>query len=164
MRCVPRILSAKNTELGRPLGPAELDDVTQETLLAIWKKLPTYDGRARLETWVFRFCLLELLKRLRGRRRSRDRTDKSGTQVSDLPTPTTTSVDHEAIHLGLEQLEPEEAQVVRLKHFDGLTLRQAAERLDMAESTIKSRYYRGIERLRIVLGRGSQPRQLRRPS
>lgn len=152
MRCVPRILSAKNAELGRPLTRGELEDVTQETLLAVWKKLPNYDGRAKLETWVFRFCILELLKRLRGQQRARDRSGGELSAADEPIAPAEPSrLDHEDVHLGLEELDPSEADVVRMKHFEGLTLKQVSERLQVAESTIKSRYYRGIERLRLRL-------------
>ena len=47
MRCVPRMIACRNRRLGRPLRPEELEDLTQETLLRIWRKLGAFEGRAR---------------------------------------------------------------------------------------------------------------------
>ena len=71
MQCVPRMLHAQNARFGRPFTPEELADVIQETLLAVWRKLSGYNGLARLETWVYRFCYLEYMRRLRAKRRQR---------------------------------------------------------------------------------------------
>src|SRR5262245_50605321 len=65
MRCVPAILAAKNRRLGSPLTDEELNDLAQDTLALLWRKLGTFAGLARLETWAFRFCVLELMNALR---------------------------------------------------------------------------------------------------
>ena len=50
---------------------SDLEDVFQDVFLAIHAKLPTYEGRARLSTWVYRFCLNKAsdYHRKHGRRR-----------------------------------------------------------------------------------------------
>ena len=45
----------------------------------------------------------------------------------------------------------EEARVIRLKHFGGCTFAEICRILDVAESTAKDRYYRGIAELRSLL-------------
>jgi len=69
LRCIPRMLADRNRRLGGPLQESELADVAQETAVAIWRKLSGFEGRAALETWVYRFAYLELMLRLRKRRR-----------------------------------------------------------------------------------------------
>ena len=69
MQCVPRILAVANGRMGRPLSPHDLADLSQDTLIVIWQKLETFAGRATLETWVHRFCYLELMNRVRGKKR-----------------------------------------------------------------------------------------------
>lgn len=159
--CVPRILSAKNAQAGSPLTDHELEDLTQDTLLAIWKKLSGFNGSARLETWVFRFCFLELLKRLRDRRRGRLRT--SPVEAADVAVFESPGIlEHQDIHAGLERLDPDEAEAIRLKHFENLTFREAGRRLRESENTIKGRYYRGIRKLRALLGERTLQRDVRR--
>ena len=71
MECVPRFLASLNGRLGRPLGTHDLADLAQDTLVVIWEKLETFEGRATLESWTYRFCYLELMNSVRrkGRRR-----------------------------------------------------------------------------------------------
>src|SRR5262245_47547866 len=57
MRCIPKILSVLNARSGRPLDGHDLRDLTQDTLMAVWKKLDRFEGRASLETWAYRFCV-----------------------------------------------------------------------------------------------------------
>lgn len=151
LRCVPRILAARNARTGSPLNDHELEDLSQDTLCVVWRKLGDYNGSARLETWIFRFCFLEFLKRLRDRRNSpRPTEDLEGS--SELTSSSSEApVDSDQIHVGLARLDPDEADAVRLKHFEGLTLREVGERLGQSENTIKGRYYRGIRKLRVLL-------------
>lgn len=149
MRCVPRMLAAKNAEFGSPLSAADLEDLAQDTILVIWRKLAAYDGSCLLETWTFRFCFLELLKRLRGRRRG---SGAIGAQFADQPAATDRAVlPFEEVHLGLEQLPGEEADIVRLKHFEDLTFADIGVRLGLSANTAKTRYYRAIRKLRALL-------------
>ena len=68
LACIPRMLARRNSDYGGPLDDDELRDLAQETIVAVWRKLETYDGRASLETWAYRFCVFELLHRLRQKR------------------------------------------------------------------------------------------------
>ena len=68
LTCIPRMLGRRNADFGGPLDADELRDLAQETIIAIWRKLEQYDGRASLETWAYRFCMYELLHRLRAKR------------------------------------------------------------------------------------------------
>ena len=48
----------------------------------------------------------------------------------------------------LDRLAPADAEVLRLKHFEDLTLEAIARRTGSALNTVKSRYYRALDRLR----------------
>ena len=69
MDCVPRILSVLNARSGRRLKDHDLRDVVQDTLMAVWRKLDRFEGRASLDTWAYRFCVQEMLAAVRRRRR-----------------------------------------------------------------------------------------------
>lgn len=152
LRCIPPILASRNARLGRPLTPEDLADLAQETLLLIWKKLGTFEGRAALETWVYRICCLELMNFFRKKDRrpevaAPDFEELEAEPVVDLE-PT---VDHELIYRGLERLNAGEGEIVRMKHFDDLTFEGIGERLGISPNTAKTRYYRGLEKLRRFL-------------
>ena len=53
---------------------------------------------------------------------------------------------------GLGELPPELGLVLQLKHIEGLTFDQIGERLAISPNTAKTRYYRGLDKLRGRLG------------
>jgi RNA polymerase sigma-70 factor (ECF subfamily) len=153
MRVVGRILAARNRRLGGPLSDDELADLTQETLLQIWRKLATYRGEASLETWAYRFCALELANHLRRRARAPRPLEDGPTPEEPAPAAEGDPGAGFAGELAalLRHLAPREAEVVRLVHADMLGFREAAEALAISVSSVKTHYYRGLEKLRAVL-------------
>ena len=149
LRCVPRILAAKNATLGRALDDAELEDLAQVTLIAVWNKRGDYEGRASIESWVYPFCFHQLMNRIRVlRRRPRTTSMEAARQVQESQPP-----DFGEVHRALDSLEPDEAIVVRLRHFEELNFPQIGERLGISPNTAKSRYHRGVRALRTRLAK-----------
>ena len=158
MRCVGSILMVRNARLGRPLDSSALDDLVQDTLVVIWRRLHSFEGRGPLEAWVYRICSFELLSALRDLRRvPRNETD-SGAELVLLPAvpPLDEEDEHPRKDRLLRHLATREAQVVELKHYEDMTFEQISELLEVSESTVKTHYYRGLEKLREVLSAGTQ--------
>jgi len=150
LRCVRRFLHHRNSTYGDPLDVQELEDTLQNTLLALWRKLDQYAGEGSLEAWAYRFSCLEVLKRIQAK-------DRRPSLLEDLreapPEPQQTAPapsEAERVYLALERLG-EAADVLRLKHLEGLTFDQIAERLGLNANTARTRYYRAMERLRTLL-------------
>lgn len=149
MQCVPRFLSVLNLRMGGRLSPHDLSDLAQDVFVIVWRKLPDYAGEGSLESWVFRICLFEARNYLR--RRSRQR----GLNLEEIGEPATeaAAIDElSGVLARLERLKPEERQVVHAKHVDDLTFEQIAHQLGISINTAKSRYYRGLARLRPARG------------
>lgn len=160
LACLPRVLEAISARLGHPLDRQELEDLGQETLVLAWRKLDTYTGEARLESWIFGLARLELMNALRRKRRRPDfRAESANPEQVHLAPPSAPEQDRDFLLAAVTSLEPAEADVVRLKHFEALTFEEMAERLNITTSTAKTRYYRGLarlhERLRGKLGERS---------
>jgi RNA polymerase sigma-70 factor (ECF subfamily) len=51
----------------------------------------------------------------------------------------------------LERLSPEHRQVIRLAHFQGMTVREIAEACHLPVGTVKSRTWYALRSLRLVL-------------
>lgn len=164
MRCVARILGASNARAGRPFDAQELEDLVQETLTAVWRKLPNYDASAALETWVHRFCQLEFLRKLRTKSRGRLVLEESleGSPYEPQAPPVRSVLDDQHLLEGLERLEPDVASVLRLKHYEDLTFEDIGARLGTSPNTAKTRYYRGLRKLRAELEKTRAARGARR--
>ena len=153
MSCARRFLAYKSARFGAPLGVHELEDAVQATLLAVWRKLPEYTAVAPLETWVLRFAYLELLGALKLRDRRPEELDPLPEEA--LPHARDESrldpFERERLLRGLEWLERDTAELIRLKHLHQCTFEEIAARLAISINTAKTRYYRGMERLRQAL-------------
>ncbi len=148
LTCVRRMLSAINVHRGRPLSAHDLEDLGQDVLILFWKKLGKFRGQTTLEGWLYRFCFLEMMNFLRTRGR-RQRTvsvemdsfpnpDRHG--EGDLPS-------EEELEVALQEVGPPDEEVVRMKHFEGLSFEELAVALGIPSATAKTRYYRGLKRL-----------------
>jgi RNA polymerase sigma-70 factor (ECF subfamily) len=153
LESIPVILQGINRRVGRPFTDDELRDLVQETLAVVWSKLPTYEGLSELRGWLFRFCDLGIKNAMRTKRRQPVLADAA--VLEDAHAAATRrdarEPDHEQVHRCLDQLEAAQGLVIRLKHFGQLSFEEIAERLSMSPNTAKTRYYRGLERLRKLL-------------
>lgn len=143
---LPARIRARHLRFGGPLRPDQLEDVAQDVLLALWQKLAQYDGRSPLHAWALGFASFELIKAMGKARRERLRT-------ADLPDlaerPRRDEVaDADEFALLLAALPPRDYALLRLRHVDGLTFQEIAERWRMPIPSIKTRYYRALEAIR----------------
>ncbi|MCC6406299.1 MAG: sigma-70 family RNA polymerase sigma factor [Planctomycetes bacterium] len=151
--CVPAILRDRHARYGSPLRADELEEVQQETLVALWAKLGAYEGRASLETWAFRFTVLELLKCFARRDRRRNVLADSEGELERAPDREESEplLEPERVHSGLERLGPPANDIIRMRHFEERSFEEIASAYGEPVNTIKARYYRGLERLRELL-------------
>lgn len=63
----------------------EAEDIVQETFLNAWKSLDSFDGRARLGTWLFRIAYNNALMRLRRRPRIESLDADSSNDSEPMP-------------------------------------------------------------------------------
>lgn len=151
--CVPRILHALDQQRRGLLGRGELEDLAQDTVLRLWQKLEAFPPYATLEMWAFRFCQYEYLNRLRRLdRHSRVLIEEGAEPVVQDPEPE--SIDWGAqLDLALDDLDPAEAELIRMKHFEERSFEEVALAFHIRVNTAKARYYRGLVKLRERLQR-----------
>lgn len=150
LQCVPRILAVQNRRIGAPLGAEDLKDLVQECLIVIWRKLADFDPESRFESWVYRICLLELMNHTRKLRRRRRLLGELAEEARDRqllgtqPRPER----YEVLYLALAVLDGEEAAVIRMRHFEERTFEEVGHRLRIPTGTAKTRYYRGLTKMK----------------
>lgn len=150
---IPRLLSAINARRGRVLDEHEIADLVQDTITLAWTKLGSYAGTAALKTWLHRFAENVLSNAIRKKLRRAavlipDACDRVEATADRIGEP----LSHEEIHVAVDRLKASQAEVIRLKYFEGLTFQEIAVRFKMPVDSVKTRYYRGLVSLRGWLG------------
>jgi RNA polymerase sigma-70 factor (ECF subfamily) len=155
LACLPAMVRFQHQRLGGTLDALELEDVVRETTLALWAKLPTFEGRSTLVTWAFRFAMLEILKALQARARRAPNLEEPEERADHRDERETQALpyDDAELHSALEALSPDAAQIIRMRHWDEQPFERIAELTGLPLNTIKARYYRGLARMKEILER-----------
>jgi len=129
--------------------PDDVEDLVQETLLALHLQRGTYDPALPVSAWVLavaRHKLIDLWRR-RGRQDAlHDVLDDFG----DGQLVAEGGNDHEARRdLGrlLDSLPEAQRLAIRLTKVEGLSVAEASQRTGASESAIKVQVHRGLKRL-----------------
>lgn len=124
----------------------DVEDVVQETLLAIHLKRHTWDDAAPVGPWVRAIARNKLIDSLR--RRGRHVAVPIEAIIDTMPaaTPAETLDPRDAERL-LSVLNGRQQEVVRAISVDGATIRQVAERLRTSEGAVRVALHRGLAAL-----------------
>jgi RNA polymerase sigma-70 factor (ECF subfamily) len=130
---------------------ADAEDATQEVFLRILDKIGSFDGRARLSTWIFRVTTNLCLNRL-GRRRVQEPLEGADADLPPAAGPSPLELaaraeSGEVMARLLGPLAPEQRAVLVLREAEGLSYREIGAVLDIPEGTVMSRLHRARERL-----------------
>ena len=141
-------------------------DVCQETFLRVLKKAHRFERGSRFSTWMYQIALNLCRDQMRRRKRwSLVLAENLEFDEEILPADGGVAVDTDpaqaverrerrgAVLEALEQIPPDQREVLVLKEFEGLKFREIAEILRCPESTVKSRMYYGLNGLRNALER-----------
>jgi RNA polymerase sigma-70 factor (ECF subfamily) len=136
-------------------------DVCQETFLRVLASADRFREGARVSTWLYQIALNLCRDHARKRRRwsvivdgSHDTRSTATVVVDGAADPSAGIELHErraAVTRALARIPPEQREVLVLKEFEGLKLREIAEILGCPESTVKSRMYYGLAGLKQAL-------------
>lgn len=147
--------------LVRMLGRrSEAEEMLQEVFLQVWRDAGRYRRRAAsLRGWILMIARSRAIDRLRSRG-ARERRE-AATVERDPPAPASLGPsgperleDRERrtrVSAALGALPPEQRRAIECAFFEGLSHRQAAERLGLPLGTVKSRILLGMRKLRDVL-------------
>ncbi|MFB7250530.1 RNA polymerase sigma factor [Microbacterium sp. NPDC056234] len=137
--------------LSRRVGPDDAPDLLGETMVVAWRqvrKLPDDPERARM--WLFGIARGTLQNHARGERRRWTLADRIRGQLREDATSPAADAGAE-VRDAIDRLEPDLAELVRLVHWDRMSLTDAAEMLGIPASTARGRYQRAKEHLRAAL-------------
>lgn len=126
---------------------ADAADATQEALIAIVRGLPRFDGRSRLNTWIYRIATNAALDELRrrGRRPMLDRYDADDRVDSGATQPSGEGAvdDRLVVDAALKRLPVEFRVAVVLRDLGDLEYADIATIVGVPPGTVRSRIARG---------------------
>ena len=129
-------------------GNCDVEDVVQETLLAIHLKRQTWDEDEALTPWVMaiaRHKLIDSLRR-RGRHIELPIDDLIDVLPAEIPTERLSSQDTERL---LSVLRGRQRDVVHAISIEGISAREAANRFRMSEGAVRVALHRGLSTLAV---------------
>ena len=123
-----------------------VEDVLQETFVAIWRSAGGFRGDAKVATWIYqiaRYQALHLRRRVRASDTSpqgwSDDEDNSLERAGQEPSYEDQVVDRLSLAGALSQLSWKHREALDLVFVRGFTLDEVAQILDVPVGTVKSR-------------------------
>ena len=138
------------------LQGALAEEVTQETMILVWRKAPMFDpARAAVSTWIFAIARNQRIDRFR---RAQVRASLSLPDPSDEPAAPLSGEDivlsaerEKKVRQALASLSAEQAKVVRLSFFADKPHAEIATELGIPLGTVKGRVRLALKRLQSLL-------------
>lgn len=121
---------------------ATADDLTQETLLKVFRSRSKPPEAQRLEAWIYRIARNTLIDYYRRRRPS----EELPASLAEEPADDVADLRHAVIasmRCMLAEMPEIYREPVRLAEFEGLPLAKVALRMDLSLSAVKTRVRRG---------------------
>jgi len=141
----------------------EAEDIAQEAFLRLHRALPEFRGDSRVSTWLYRTVTrlaIDFMRRERLKRRlffsRRDEDDFDPVDLASDPrdNPERDLNGKQAVRRlrqALGRLSPRQRAIFTLRHYEGMSLREIAELLDIEEGTVKTHLHRAVTALRSEL-------------
>ncbi|MGA2810575.1 MAG: RNA polymerase sigma factor [Candidatus Acidiferrum sp.] len=137
------------------------EDFFQETWIRVLERGHQYDGKSKFEAWLFTIARNLVIDWQRQRKVQSldtltDPAQEAPLQIADTrnPSPLHAAIgdqqDH-AVRVALEKIALIYREVVVLRFHEELQLDEIAAVMHLPVSTVKTRLYRGLEAMRVVM-------------
>lgn len=140
-----------NATIYRILGPTrEVDDLVQETFIAVFRGLAKFRGEARLSTWIDRIAVRVALDHVRTRKPTPVPLGVIGDELSDASIPDAQAHARDGLrrlYAALSQLSPDARTAFALYAIDGRSVAEVARLVGTTVVTAKLRIWRARREL-----------------
>lgn len=154
----------------RRMGVPEhgVEDVMHEVFLVVHRRLPEYDGRVAMTTWLYHQTRGVVSNHRRSRAREQRRLERVDPRPAPAPDPEAQTRRGQAaafVRAFLEELDPDKREVFELAELEGLPIPELAELVGINLNTAYSRlraarqlFQRAVDRIRAADERRLAPR------
>jgi RNA polymerase sigma-70 factor, ECF subfamily len=134
----------------RCADPAIVEEVVQDTFLAVWRGAARYRGQGEVAAWIWGIAIRRMIDRLR-RHRPASRLVRRPEAEPSAEELVLSGIEHGDLASAMDRLSPELRAVIQATALDGLTTREAAHLLGIPRGTVKTRLMRARRELREAL-------------
>ena len=128
----------------------DADDVLQNTFLKAWKSLPTFQGKAKLSTWLYRIAINESLDFLR-----HQKTAMLSNADADLSVANRLLADdyfdgdksQALLQEAIATLPDVQRTVFTLRYYDEMKYSEMSEILGTSEGSLKASYHIAVQKI-----------------
>jgi RNA polymerase sigma-70 factor, ECF subfamily len=134
------------------VGPTDADDVVQEVLVLVYRKLRWLEAPEAFRPWVFRIASRAAFRHLKKTRRRREHVEEDGVLEDLAAAATPPSPELLERLVSANGISPASRAVLVLHFQEELSLPEVAAVLAIPLGTVKSRLAYGLAALRKQLG------------
>ena len=128
----------------------DTDDVLQNTFLKAWKSLLTFQGKAKLSTWLYRIAINESLDFLR-----HQKTSALSSADADLSVANRLLADdyfdgdksQAVLQEAIATLPDVQRTVFTLRYYDEMKYSEMSEILGTSEGSLKASYHIAVQKI-----------------
>lgn len=135
----------------------DAQDVAQEVLISIYKKIDTFQGKSAFSSWVYRITLNATYMKLRSKKKEQHvsfddmlpsfngsgyQTEKMTDWSENTESLLFSNETRDIIQKAVDQLPEKEKVVFILRDVEGLSTEKVSEILDLTIAAVKSRLHR----------------------
>jgi RNA polymerase sigma-70 factor (ECF subfamily) len=132
---------------------SDVEDLVQETLIAVHVRRESYDPSRPFLTWAFAIARYKLADhfRRRGLRRAAPIEEAEQVLAEDETEAALAAADLERL---MRELTVKQREVIRYVKLEGLSVNEAAERSGLSIANVKVSVHRGLSRLKALVRGG----------
>jgi RNA polymerase sigma-70 factor (ECF subfamily) len=144
--------------------PADLDDVAQDVFVVVHRRLRTFDGTARMTTWLFGICMRVAANYRRRRRWSLEvlwggmDDERSPAHAARADDVLVHREERELAERVLSRLDVERRATFVMFEIESLSCQEIAELMDVPLGTVYSRLHSARRQLEKIIARETKRR------
>lgn len=131
-------------------NPHDAEDVVSETFLDAYRGLHSLRDESAFKSWIMKILSIKIKHKFKEYTQSREVVELTE-EVAGSEDLSGELTDKSAAMQALEQLSPQERQIVVLTSIHGYTTREVAKMLGCPHGTVSSKLHRALVKLRTIL-------------
>ena len=132
------------------------DDIVQEAFIKAWQKIGNFRMESSFRSWINRITVNTAMDYLRKQSRNAARTTvepewERTTAGSETPKHDVQIDIQQQTHAAMKQLSERERAALMLRHFEGHSIKEIAQMLDLTTDACKQTIFRAVKKMRAEL-------------